>query len=291
MRRTVERLLRQPLVQFVLIGAVIFGIWKVQAGDAPSSPTEIHVGASDLRWLHDTWIGQFGHAPSAAEMQSAVRGYVDEEMRYREGLALGLDRDDTIVRRRLAQKYDFLLGAQAANLTATEAQLREVYDKHPERYAQPPLTTFCQVYFGPGPEGLRRAKAALSALTPTARGDSRSVTGGDSELPYPRCYDRAAPQDILRDFGPFFSKVVTGLPPGLWQGPVESGYGFHLVRAQARTSGARLDFDAARPTVDADWRKAVALEARVREDKALRDRYRVTVDQAALKRVLASDRP
>ena len=286
MRNFLARLLRQPLVQFVLIGAVIFGLYNLKDGDKPTSPTDIRVSSTELRWLHDTWIAQFGHAPNAIEMRSAVTGFVDEEMRYREGLALGLDRDDTIVRRRLAQKYDFLLGTQAADMVPTETQLRAFQAAHPANYIAPPLTSFCQAYFGSGGAGLASAKAVLEHLAPQRRLDPKAVTGGDIELPYPRCYASASAQDVAHDFGDFFGAAVAKLPVGPWQGPVESGYGFHLAIITARTPGAAQTFEAARPAIEADWRRATAAEARVRQDRDLRRRYHVTIDEAALRRIV-----
>lgn len=281
-----KRLLRQPLVQFVLIGAVIFAVYDWRRGDADAAPTQIRVGAAELQWLYDTWQAQFGHRPSAAEMASAIRGHVDEEMRYREGLALGLDRNDTIVRRRLAQKYDFLLGAETAAVVPTEAQLRALFDRNPGRYAAPVLTRFCQTYYGPGPQGLARARAALAAIPAASASDPAAAAGDTGELPYPRCYAPASPADIGRDFGEFFTGVVSRLPPGRWQGPVESGYGFHLVLPQSRTPGATRPFEAVRPAVEADWRRETAAAARARSDAALRERYEVTVDEGALAKLL-----
>lgn len=278
-----RRLLREPLVHFLLIGLLVFGAWKLRHWDEPSSPTEIRVGASELRWLHDTWLGQFGHQPDAAEMQTAIRGYVDEEMRYREGLALGLDRDDTIVRRRLAQKYDFTLGTQTAGVNPTEAQLRDYFARNAARYPAPVLSSFCQLYLGASQTALQHARRRLAALPPARRASPEAPLGPGEDLPFERCRSRAAPADLTRDFGPLFAEVVSArLPTGAWQGPVQSGYGYHLVLVTARTGGGRMTLEAARPLVEADWRREQMEQARAREDRDLRRRYQVTVDRAAL---------
>jgi hypothetical protein len=278
-----RRLLREPLLHFLVIGVLVFGAWKVRHWDEPSSPTEIRVGAAELRWLHDTWLGQFGHAPNLAEMQTAIRGYVDEEMRYREGLALGLDRDDTIVRRRLAQKYDFTLGAQTAGVNPTEVQLREYFAGNAGRYPAPVLSSFCQVYLGASREALQEAKVRLAALPPARRSDTLAPLGPGDDLPFARCRTRAAAADLARDFGEPFAEVVSArLPLGAWQGPVQSGYGYHLVLVTARTQAGPMRLDAARPLVEADWRREQMEQARAREDQDLRRRYHVTVDRTAL---------
>lgn len=281
-REVLTRLLAQPLAQFVLIGALVFGAYSLVSGDEAAAPTEIRVGATELRWLSDTWRGQLGRPPTAIEMRAAVKAYVDEEMRYREGLALGLDRDDTIVRRRLAQKYDFMLGAEAVEAIPTEAQLRAHFEREGQTYTAPMLASFCQVYFGAGAGGLARAGGAVAALSPSAAADAGSIAAGSDRLPYPRCYDRASPDDIRRDFGKFFAGTLDRLPMGAWQGPVESGYGFHAVFVGARKPGRRLSFAEARSRVEADWRRQAAREARLRQDRDLRERYHVTVDERAL---------
>ncbi len=285
------RLLRQPLLQFVLIGALIFGLYSVLKGAEPSTPTEIHLGPAELKWLHETWRGQFGHPPSAMEMRAAVTAHVDEEMRYREGLALGLDRDDTVVRRRLAQKYDFLLGSQANETIPTEAQLRAVFERTPARYAAPALTSFCQVYFGEGAEGLARSRAAVAALAPSAAGKAQALPAGSGLRPNPRCYEGAAPDEAARDFGTVFAGTLDRLPRDAWRAPVEPGYGFHAVLVRARIPGQPLNFQQARRAVEADWRAEIVRQARERQDRDLRKRYRVTIDEAALSRLGAGTGP
>lgn len=287
----IRRWLGQPLIQFVLIGAAIFGLWKLQSGGEPANPSEIRIGAPELQWLHDTWAGQFGRPPTATEMQSAIDGYIDEEMRYREGLALGLDRDDSIIRRRLAQKYDFLLGTRASGLTPTEAELRAHHAGHPDRFSEPALSAFCQVYFGDGAQGLGTAEQALGALPPAGRRDPEALTRSLGELPYPRCSASASREDVLRDFGQFFAETLDRLPADDWQGPVESGYGFHLVFVKSRAPAKPLAFEAARASVEADWRAEKEREFRAQDDGALRERYRVNVDEDAVKKILAGDKP
>ena len=278
-----RRLLREPLLHFLLIGIVVFGAWQLRHGNEPTNPIEIRVGAAELQWLRDTWIGQFGHPPDATEMRSAIRGYVDEEMRYREGLALGLDRDDTIVRRRLAQKYDFTLGVQTADVTPTEAQSRAYFERNPGRYPAPRLTTFCQVYLGATPQAFQAATTRLTALAPAERRNPQAGLGPADDLPFPRCRTRADPADLARDYGDLFAEVVgRRLPPGQWEGPVQSGYGYHLVMVTARTAPARMSFEAARPRLQADWRREQIEAARRREDEALRRRYQIHIDEAAL---------
>lgn len=281
-RIPLTRWLGQPLAQFCLIGAAIFAVYSL-VGTRETSPTEIRVGAPELRWLNEVWRGQFGRPPNAGELRAAVQAYEAEEMRYREALALGLDRDDTIIRRRLAQKYDFLMGVQGPSVDPTEAELRAAYEKAPGRYTAPVSTSFCQVYFGGGDPGLLRARAAVAAIPAGVGGSPGAVGEGNGGLPLPRCYQSAAPVDVMRDLGSLFSGLLEKLPEGSWQGPVESGYGFHAVLVTGRTQGRPLSFDEARPQVDADWRAEATRQAREKAENDLRQRYRIVVDEGALR--------
>jgi peptidyl-prolyl cis-trans isomerase C len=285
-----RRLSGQPLVQFLVIGAAIFGFYTVVARP-DTAPTEIRVGATELRWLQNVWQGQFGRRPSIDEMRAAVKVYEDEEMRYREAQALGLDRDDTIVRRRMAQKYDFLMGSQATEAAPTETELRALFAKTPARYTAPPTFRFCQVYFGEGASGLKAAGAAVARLPAAAAGDEAAIAAGNRPIPFPRCYDGASRADVLRDFGTAFADVLGRLPVGTWQGPVESGYGFHAVLLATRTPGRPLSFAEAARALDADWRVQATRAARERQDRELRRRYTISVDEKALRALVAGTAP
>jgi hypothetical protein len=281
--------LRQPLGQFLLAGSLICVVFALVARPEPAQTT-IQVGAAELKWLYEVWQGQFGRAPTYDELRAAVKVYEDEEMRYREALALGLDRDDTIVRRRMAQKYDFLMGAQGTEAHPTETQLRTLFDAQADRYRAPALLQFCQVYFGLGPQGLLAARAAVAGLPPAVAKNRDAVKSANRELPYPRCFEGVSQEDVRRQFGTAFADVLSRLPLGSWQGPVESGYGFHAVLLLSRQPGRPLSFTEAVRAVDADWRAEATRQARAGLERDLRKRYRMVVDEAAL-RALTDRRP
>jgi peptidyl-prolyl cis-trans isomerase C len=285
-RRALAWLVRQPLVHFAVLGAAIFGAYELTRGGREPTAAEIRMDAGQVRWLADTWATQFGRPPTAAELRTAIARQADEEMRYREALALGLERDDTIVRRRLAQKYDFLLGDRARAPRAGE--LESYFAGHRQRYVDVQRVSFCQAWFGgePGGEGLDRAHSVLARLTPAQRRSEETPLGAEG-LPAPPCAEGSDLQHVAREFGPTFSAALPRLPRGEWAGPVQSGYGYHLVRVTAVAAGRPLEFAAARERVEADWREATAETDRRRDDAALRARYRVTVDDAAVARFSA----
>ena len=280
-RKYLIGLTAQPLAQFLLIGAAICGLYALVARPE-TAPTEITVGTTELQWLRNVWQGQFGRPPSVDELRAAVKVYEDEEMRYREAQALGLDRDDTIVRRRMAQKFDFLMGSQDNNSAPIEAELRALFDKNPGQYTAPSAFGFCQVYFGDGEAGLNAAKVAVVNLSPDAIHDPAAIPAGTIAIPFPRCFEGASRADVLRNFGTAFADVLGKLPLGKWQGPVESGYGFHAVLLTGRKPGQALGFAEARRSVEADWRAQAIRTARARQDRELRSRYTITVDEKAL---------
>lgn len=275
-------------MQFLLIGTAIYGLYGLVARPE-NPPNSIQVGATELGWLRNVWQGQFGRPPSAEELRAAVKVYVDEEMRYREAQQLGLDRDDTIVRRRMAQKFDFLMGSQANDSEPKEAELSAIYNKTPGDYTAPPVFEFCQVYFGEGAIGLKAAKTAVANLLPSAIGDAASIPDGNIQIPFSRCYKDAARADVIRNFGTAFADVLGKLPIGAWQGPVESGYGFHAVLLTTSTPGRQLSFAEAKREVEADWRTQATKAARERQDRELRSRYKITIDEKALRALSGGD--
>lgn len=282
-RRLLGTIWRQPLLHFVVLGAAIFGLYALTTGGREPTAAEIRMDAGQVRWLADTWRTQFGRPPTAAELRTAVARQADEEMRYREALSLGLDRDDTIVRRRLAQKYDFLLGDRSR--APRPGELESFFAAHRDRYVDVERVSFCQAWFGgePGGEGMDRAARVLARLTPAQRRSEETPLGVEG-LPVEPCVEAAEGERVARDYGRFFAGALPRLPRGEWAGPVQSGYGFHLVRVTGVGAGRRLDFAVARDRVEADWREAATEQDRRRDDRALRARYRVQIDDAAVAR-------
>lgn len=270
--------LREPLLHFLLIGAALLAIFAwTGADDAPGS-SRITVTAGQVEQLVAGFDRTWRRPPDEAELKGLIDEYVREEIAYREAIALGLDRDDTVIRRRLRQKVEFLAEEAAFAESPTEQELRVWYERHADEFRIEPRVAFRQVYLDPSrsPDHGRRVADLLARLR--AAGPQADVAGlGDASMIEPD--QRLMAQDeVARLMGPEFAAAVVVLGPGQWAGPVASGYGDHLVLVTERVAGQAAAFEQVRPLLE----REVLAERRRRElDRVYEDlleRYSVTVE-------------
>lgn len=270
--RLVRRLAREPLVHFLLIGAVLFaGLESFQALRRPT----VSIDAQDLEQLANYWQIQMQRPPNKDELKHIIDDRIDEELMAREALRLGLDKGDMIIRRRLAQKMAFATDDTAQAGEPTDAQLRAYYARTAGRYAAAARVSFQQAFFsGDRPKG-GAEKAAAQAMERAEEG-GRDDPEGDPFI-FPLAYDDVGVQDLLRDYGPGFVKILSSAPVGAWAGPVLTPYGWHLVKVSARLAPSQASFE----SVKAQVRDAYLAERRADANaaflKSLRNRYRVVV--------------
>ncbi len=268
-------LLREPLVHFLLLGAALFLVYAWRSPDVPTEEPSRRVpfGEGDVRWLRETWTLQWQREPTLAEMRALVREYLREELLAREARELGLDKDDTYVRRRLAQKVEFLVKDTSRLVEPTDDELRTYFDAHAERFRGEPRVSFTQVYFTR--EHHVEAVATLARLeagaNPMEQGDVSLLEAEFRETTH---------QGVSAQFGPKFADAVLALEVGGWKGPIESGYGFHLVRVTGATAAKAREFAAVRGQVLELWR-----EDKERDDSAkyfarLLQKYDLVVDES-----------
>jgi len=260
--------LREPLVHFLAIGALMFAV-DAYVGDDDGS-RRIDVDAAQVDRLRQVFTAQWRRPPTTAELDALIEQHVEEEVLYREALALGLDDDDTIVRRRLAQKMQFLIEDTATPPTPTDAMLEAYFAEHRSEFRTPPFLTFSHVYFSAD----RRADARADAEA-ALRNASTKLGAGHGD-PFMLRYDYAdvTQDDVARLFGTEFADAIFDLPIGAWQGPVRSGYGFHLVRVVAKTEPPEPAFADVRDGVLAAWLE----DARRRANRESLDRIRASYD-------------
>jgi hypothetical protein len=274
-----KRLLREPLVHFLLIGAVLFGVYGLASPRLPSlaSSTEIRLSLDEITQLTQLFESQWRRPPTPQELERMVENKVQQEILYREALAIGLDKDDEIVKRRMAQKMQFLAEDTAAAYEPTTAELRSWFEKNSARFAQPPRLSFRHLYFSPDRRGTRARDDAEQALAKLA-GQPVDTTIADSLVDpfmFQDYYRDRAPEFLGKEFGPQFALAVAQLPPGSWQGPVESGFGWHLVFVDTLIPGRVPAFEEIEPDVKVAWlseQKALALDKSYKE---VRSRYTV----------------
>ena len=232
------RLLREPLVHFLLAGGVLLGLSALfgQSFGVGGNSNRIEVTADRIQQLRETWTRQRGAPPTQRELDSLIEDFIREEVLYREAIASGLDQGDTIVRRRLAQKIEFLAQSVASTVKPSDAELQAFFDDNPERYRIPEQVGFSHVYFsgsnrGAGAEGPRRAARWRNWTSGEVATADAAQLGDRFMLQY-----EYPPQsrDQIRDlFGPRFAGRLFELPVDEWSGPELSSYGMHVVHDPA----------------------------------------------------------
>jgi hypothetical protein len=268
---------REPLVHFLLIGAGIFLLWHFLGDRRTPQPEHIVITPGQVERLAQQWTRTRLRGPSADELAELVEQEIDEEILHREALAMGLDRDDLVIRRRLAVKMDFLTEDVSELATPTDEQLQAFLNQHPDRFSSEALTTFAQIYINRSQRGSgapAEVERLLGLLNEKAGSDWQKL--GDP-LPLPNEYEAAGEAEVAKLFGREFPKKLAGLPVGRWSGPVESGYGLHLVLVRKRTAGRTPPLDEVRQAVLSEWRAAQREELKADLRRQRRAKYTVTV--------------
>jgi hypothetical protein len=274
-----RRALREPLLHFLVLGAglfLLFGVAGGGSGDRP--PEEIVVTAGRIESLAEVFGRTWQRPPTKAELDGLVEGYVREEVLYREAVAMGLDRDDTVIRRRLSQKMEFLSEDIAAQVEPTDEELRAHLAENPNAFRVEPRFTFSHVYLNPDRRGdaLRRdAERLLAELNAAGAGVDVEAPGDGFLLGHDFTAVRRG--EVAGMFGEGFAAELSRLEPGVWRGPVASGYGVHLVLVRERIDGRVPPLEELREAVRREWADARRLAANEQLYRSLRQRYTVTV--------------
>jgi peptidyl-prolyl cis-trans isomerase C len=277
LRTLLGRITREPMVHFLLIGAVIFILGEHMPSD--SGRYRIVVDAQHVSRLAENYERQFGQPPSRPILDTLIARYVDDEILYREGLATKIDAGDEVVRRRIIQKMQFLVQDLHAAAPPSESRLLSYYYAHASRYIEPERIAFTHIYFSPDKDGDEGAKQrALKVLASLGPNVTRAPERGDA---YPDAYDFASigPEEADRLFGETpISKDIFGAPRGHWSGPFRSGYGWHLVYVNAVVPRHLAPFARVQDRVRADWVDDEQAAANLRAFETLKHRYTIVVD-------------
>lgn len=268
-----RQFLHQPLLHFFVLGVLLFAAYAGLNRGQSASPGEITVSRQDVEVLQAQFTRLWQRTPTKEELDGLIEGWVKEEIYYREGLSLGLDRNDPVVRRRVAQKLEFVADGQAPTLP-TDEQLQAWLDQHRDRYRVAPRYTLHQVYFDPVRRASRMSADIEASRAALARGDR---VRGDATM-LPASLDRAAAGEVERQFGPEFVTALRGLPVGGWHGPVPSSFGLHLVELRARDEGREASLGEVRDAVQRDLLQHRAEESRSAYYARLRSNYKVRVE-------------
>jgi hypothetical protein len=277
-RSKLTQFCREPLVHFLAIGAGFFLLWHFIGDRVTAQPQRIIITPGHVERLAQQWTKTHLRPPTAEELVGLVEQEIDEEVLYREAVAMGLDRDDLVIRRRLAVKMDFLTDDMAAMAAPTDEQLQTFLSQHPDKFAVESLTTFAQVYMNQSQRGEgtpAEARRVLDQLNDKAGPDWQTLS---DPLPLPNEYEAAAEADVARHFGRDFPKKLSGLPVGRWSGPVQSRYGLHLVLVRQRIAGRVPPLNGVRDAVLTEWRAVQRQELNANLRRQRREKYAVTVE-------------
>jgi hypothetical protein len=274
-----RRWVREPLVHFLAIGALLFAIFGWLGTGGPGS-NRIVITSGQIDSLAAGFAGVWQRQPTERELKGLIDDFVREEIASREALAMGFDRDDTIIRRRLRQKLEFLTEDSSNASPPTDAELKGWVDRHPDHFLAEPRIALRQVFLNParGQDAVMGdAKRLLTRLSTAGAG--ANIEGLGDRLMLPSEMPLSARGEVARVFGAGFADEVLKLEPGRWVGPIESGYGLHLVFVAERVEGRLPSLEEIRPVVE----REVLTERRSAELNAMYERllkrYRVTVQQ------------
>jgi len=277
-----HRWLKEPLFHFLLIGTGIFMLYGWQTDDDVLLPDQIVFTEAHIDRLISLWERKWQRLPTQQELQSLIEQQVREEVLYREALAMGLDKDDQVVRRRMSQKMEFISNDLASLVEPDDAQLQTYLDEHPDKFAIPGRISYSQVYLNASQRGEQvyaDAEKLLAELSQSTVDVDISMAADSFMGGY--SFNDETDFGVARLFGRVFADTLFKLPVGEWTGPVESGYGLHLVRVDSRTDSRAPALEQVRDKVRFEW---LAEQQRKTNDllySELRKRYDITIEASS----------
>jgi hypothetical protein len=287
MKISLERLIREPLFHFLLLGAAIFFVAGRVRNSSIGAGEKIVVTQSEMASMVVGFSRTWMRPPTQGEMQGLVDDYVREEVLYREARAMGLDQDDVIVRRRMRQKFEFLAEDVATHRGPTDQELEAYLQQHLDRFREEPSFSFEHIFLSREKHGASteaEAKALLAELGGKNKDTIDIEKRGDTFL-LPSRFEKTSAAETARLFGENLAKQLATIKLGEWAGPIESSYGLHLVRVDARVPGAAPPLANVRDSVLRDLlndRRKQELDAQYSK---LRARYTVVVEPPEVPKV------
>jgi hypothetical protein len=276
-----KRVLKEPLLHFGVLALIILAAYGLFNRDGAHAPDRIVISAPRIEQMAANFAKAWQRAPTAEELTGLIDDYVKEEIYYREALTLGLDKDDTVIRRRLRQKMEFLNDAAVDELTPTDADLESHLKAHPADFEIEPMLAVQQVFFNSERRGDQVGQDAASTLEILqTRPDADAAALGDATA-LPAKLPLTAKSIIAQTFGSEFADAADKASPGLWTGPVATDFGLHLIRVLERNSGRVPTLAEVRDSVARDWTNAKRREFEDRRFEDLLKRYEVTIEAPA----------
>lgn len=277
------KLLREPLVQFLVLGMLIYAAYGLLGEpDADEQAFTIRVDEARVQSIVSAWQARMQRPPTQQELDGLVNQYIRDEILYREAKAMGLGEDDPITRRRMAQKLEFLTRDVARLKEPELGEVESFFAANVERYRSPALITFSHVFFDPDKRAdtvLSDAEQMLAELQQLGEPPEESQERGD-RLMLQSYYPQKTELEIRKQLGSGFAESVFNLEAGRWHGPVLSGYGVHLVYVYERLEAADPEFAEVRERVYADWQAEQQDTLNEEYYESLKNRYTIVIDAA-----------
>ena len=280
MSNALKTLLREPLVHFLVLGAGVFGLFALIGDQREFEPDEIVVGAGQIERLSQAWRKTRMRPPTQRELEGLIKDHIQEEIYYREAMALGLDQDNAVIRRHLRQKMEFLSEDIAARVDHEDSDLQAFLGANPDKFREDARISFRHIYFSRDARGDMTESDARQVLATLdgSETDEEAASRGDS-LPLPIALELYPQRDIASQFGREFAASLTQLETGRWLGPVVSGFGLHLVFIEERVEAQIPSLEVVRDAVIREWREVQRQDVNKAFFAELRSRYSVVIER------------
>jgi hypothetical protein len=271
-----KKIMREPLVHFLLIGAGLFLLFNFTNGPADDQSNRIVVTPGQVEQMAARFTGSRMRPPTEQEIAVLIENHLRDEIYYREALTMGLDKDDALIRRRMRQKLEFILEDLSAQADPSDEELTDFMQQHMDRYRLEARVSFKQIYLNPD----RREDVVGAAREILARlhGGTDPMTLGDPIM-VEHTFTFASESEIKRAFGNSFVQHIVKLEPGDWVGPVLSGLGEHLVLVSERRDGRMPELAEVRAVVERDWLAQRGRELKDITFRKLLEGYEVIMEQ------------
>jgi len=274
-----KKWLREPLLHFLLIGAALFILYGLQNDKPAEDGNRIVISEADIDRLLTLWEKKWQRLPARSELDGLIEAQIRQEVLYREALAMGLDKEDSIVHRRLAQKVEFIFSDIASQAVPTDAELSDYLAANADKFEIPARISFQQIYLNSDKRGDHVQSDANHILDELIQPDSSVdiLAAGDAFM-FGQQHENLTEHGVARLFGKDFASKLFSLPPGGWQGPVRSGYGLHLVQISNRTTPMQPPLDAVRQKVLNEWHTQQRQIMNEQFYQNLRTRYEIVIE-------------
>jgi hypothetical protein len=272
-----KALFKEPLVHFLLIGAVLLTAFELRQEEDSAVSNQILIDAGRVEQITARFTRSRLRSPTDIEMAALIEGHVLEEVYYRQALAMGLDQNDPVLRQRMRQKLEFLLEDLAAQAIPDDAQLVEFMQRYPEKFRLEPRLSFTQVFLSS--DNRPDLEADATQLLTRLKNGATPDTEGDRTLLAPKFF-QVTQFEITRLFGDSFAQQIVLLEPGGWSGPIYSSYGGHLIKVSAKQEARFPELSEVRKQVERDYMAESRQELKDITYRKLREDYEILIEKS-----------